>query len=103
MLFIPAYLTTPMLRAFSSPTEDGSPFLMTLLTINMVSLASFRSEPLLGTDILTPTALGPLQATRYAGGTLTYTAIMVLVNAMSPPEVVRLSFSYRLVRFGRTC
>ncbi|CDZ97831.1 Permease of the major facilitator superfamily [Phaffia rhodozyma] len=65
LLFIPSYITTPALRAFASSAEDGSPFLMFVLTVNM--------------------------ACRYAGGTLTYTAIMVCVNAMSAPEVVNLA------------
>lgn len=50
-LFIPAYLTTPLLRAFASSKEDGSPFLMTALVLNM--------------------------AARYAGGVFSYTAVMV--------------------------
>lgn len=55
-LYIPAYLSTPVLRAFASAGNDGSPILMAALTLNM--------------------------ACRYAGGTFCYTSIMILTNAM---------------------
>ncbi|KAL7416337.1 hypothetical protein BDY24DRAFT_230900 [Mrakia frigida] len=64
-LFVPAYLSTPLLRAFASSKEDGSPFLMTALVINM--------------------------AARYAGGVFSYTAVMICTNAMSPPELVNVA------------
>lgn len=65
-LYIPAYLTTPLLRAFASAGDDGSPFLMFALTINM--------------------------ACRYAGGTLSYTSVMILtkyVALCAPPLLDR--------------
>jgi hypothetical protein len=55
-LYIPAYLSTPVLRVFASAGNDGSPLLMAALTLNM--------------------------ACRYAGGTFCYTSIMILTNAM---------------------
>jgi hypothetical protein len=55
-LYIPAYLSTPVLRVLASAGNDGSPLLMAALTLNM--------------------------ACRYAGGTFCYTSIMILTNAM---------------------
>lgn len=68
-LYIPAYLTTPLLRAFASAGDDGSPFLMFALTVNM--------------------------AFRYAGGTFCYTSIMILTNAMRCVFAISSSVHFR--------
>jgi hypothetical protein len=77
MLFIPAYLTLPLLRAFTSEDKHGGFLVMLLVTINM--------------------------ACRYCGGTFAYTSVMVLINAMSPPPVVGLAngLAQSLVSLGR--
>lgn len=74
MLFIPAYLTLPLLRAFASADKDGGFVVMT-------------REPLLNRGIwqlahaFLVAVLTINMACRYAGGTFAYTSVMVLINA----------------------
>jgi hypothetical protein len=62
ILFIPAYLSVTLYRAFASAGNDGNFFLMALLALS--------------------TAL------RYCGITFAYTAISILLNYMTPPSAV---------------
>ncbi|WVN86482.1 uncharacterized protein L203_101646 [Cryptococcus depauperatus CBS 7841] len=64
-LYLPAYLALPILHKVASPDSEGGFFLMFCLTV--------------------------ITAIRYCAGTFAYTAVMVLINAMSPPHVVGLA------------
>jgi len=64
-LFIPSYLSVTLYRHFASADNDGSLFIMVLLSIST--------------------------AIRYCGTTFSYTSVAVLLNYMSPPHVVSLS------------
>ncbi|KAF9513810.1 hypothetical protein BS47DRAFT_1329332 [Hydnum rufescens UP504] len=64
-LFIPGYVTVVFYRRFASSTDDGTPLLMSLLAIST--------------------------AVRYAGATFAYTSVAILLNYMSPPELVSFS------------
>ncbi|EIN08381.1 major facilitator MFS-1 [Punctularia strigosozonata HHB-11173 SS5] len=62
LLFIPAYLSVTVYRAFASPDSTGNLFVMAGLAIS--------------TSI------------RFCGSTFAYTAVSILLNYMSPPPVV---------------
>jgi len=62
LLFIPAYLSVILYRAFASADDEGDFILMTALALST--------------------------AIRYCGSTFAYTSISVLLNYMSPPHVV---------------
>ncbi|KAG5727530.1 Protein ZINC INDUCED FACILITATOR 1 [Termitomyces sp. T112] len=62
LLFIPAYLTVILYRAFASAEDDGNFLVMTALAISTVI--------------------------RYCGITFGYTAISILLNYMTPPSAV---------------
>ncbi|THH18720.1 hypothetical protein EW146_g2307 [Bondarzewia mesenterica] len=65
LLFIPAYLTVILYRAFASAEDDGNFILMAALALST--------------------------AVRYCGTTFAYTAVSILLNYMSPPPVVGLA------------
>ncbi|QRW05140.1 major facilitator superfamily transporter [Ceratobasidium sp. AG-Ba] len=64
-LFIPSYLSVVLYRHFASEGNGGSLLIMILLSIST--------------------------AIRYCGTTFSYTSVAVLLNYMSPPQVVSLS------------
>jgi len=64
-LFIPGYLTVTLYRRFASSRSDGNALLMILLSIST--------------------------AVRFAGATFAFTSVAVLLNYMSPPNVVALA------------
>ncbi|KAI0302423.1 hypothetical protein B0F90DRAFT_1837230 [Multifurca ochricompacta] len=64
-LFIPGYLTVILYRVLASPQAGGGVILMILLTIST--------------------------AVRYCGATFTFTSVSILLNYMSPPQVVGIS------------
>ncbi|KAG6335507.1 hypothetical protein ID866_3579 [Astraeus odoratus] len=66
LLFIPAYLTVTMYRAFTSPSDEG----------NFVLMADF------------PEALALSTAVRFCGSTFGYTAVSILLNYMTPPHTI---------------
>ncbi|KAA1472420.1 major facilitator superfamily MFS-1 [Dentipellis sp. KUC8613] len=65
LLFIPAYLTVVLYRAFASAEDDGNFILMSALALST--------------------------AVRYCGSTFAYTSVSILLNYMSPPPVVSLA------------
>lgn len=77
ILFIPAYLSVILYRAFASSEGDGDFILMTALALST--------------------------AIRYCGATFAYTAISVLLNYMSPPHVVGFAngIAQSIVSFSR--
>ncbi|GMK57099.1 hypothetical protein CspeluHIS016_0309390 [Cutaneotrichosporon spelunceum] len=64
-LYVPGYLLVPLLHPIASPDSPG--------------------------NFITMTSMSLISALRYCGGTFAYTAIMILINAMSPPHLVGLS------------
>ncbi|WWD19686.1 hypothetical protein CI109_104149 [Kwoniella shandongensis] len=64
-LYLPAYFSLPILHKIASPDSEGGFLLMSGLTA--------------------------ITAIRYCAGTFSYTSVMILINAMSPPHVVGLA------------
>ncbi|ODN94720.1 hypothetical protein L198_04863 [Cryptococcus wingfieldii CBS 7118] len=64
-LYVPSYLLLPLLHKVASAESEGGFLLMVGLVM--------------------------VTALRYCAGTFAYTSVMVLINAMSPPQVVGLS------------
>ncbi|KAK8853268.1 hypothetical protein IAR55_003970 [Kwoniella newhampshirensis] len=64
-LYLPAYFSLPILHKIASPDSEGGFMLMAGLTA--------------------------ITAVRYCAGTFSYTSVMILINAMSPPHVVGLA------------
>lgn len=60
-LFVPAYLSVIMYRAFVKPSSDSNAFVMLLLALST--------------------------AIRFCGSTFAYTSIAILLNYLSPPQV----------------
>lgn len=83
LLFIPAYLTVTLYRHFASDGNGNSFFVMA------GTRALFRYHQY--TDIRSPEALTLSTAIRTCGATLTYTAVAILLNYMSPPPIVGLA------------
>ncbi|KAI0266493.1 hypothetical protein BC834DRAFT_874860 [Gloeopeniophorella convolvens] len=99
LLFIPAYISVTMYRAFASSQGDGSVVLMGGKCLPHVcsiqGIDSVVPKPwLLAREcILLRGVLGmstePLsRAVRYCGTTFAYTSVSILLNYMSPPPVV---------------
>ncbi|KLT39562.1 major facilitator superfamily MFS-1 [Cutaneotrichosporon oleaginosum] len=65
LLYVPGYLLVPLLHPIASPTSPG--------------------------NFITMTSMSLISALRYCGGTFAYTAIMILINAMTPPHLVGLA------------
>ncbi|BEI84287.1 hypothetical protein CcaverHIS002_0408910 [Cutaneotrichosporon cavernicola] len=64
-LYVPGYILVPLLHPIASPTSPG--------------------------NFITMTSMSLISALRYCGGTFAYTAIMILINVMSPPHLIGLS------------
>ncbi|PSS32051.1 hypothetical protein PHLCEN_2v2196 [Hermanssonia centrifuga] len=79
LLYIPAYLSVILYRVFASATDDGNLILMGALAIST--------------------------AIRFCGITFSYTAISVLLNYMSPPNVVGYAngIAQSIVSLARFC
>jgi len=65
LLFIPGYVSVALYRLFAGPESGGSLIIMIPLTIST--------------------------AVRYCGATFTFTSVSILLNYMSPPQIVGLS------------
>lgn len=88
-LFIPAYLTLPLIRIFASPDKHGGPVVMTC-KFQVLRLQRAYPAPIVlqwlrltcksfataGRPLLIPYAF---RACRYAGGTFSYTSVMILL------------------------
>lgn len=78
-LFIPAYLTVTLYRAFASGGEGNSFLVMT-----------GKSECAVRSPLYSPwsKALVISTAIRYCGTTFAYTSVAILLNYMAPPQIV---------------
>lgn len=81
MLFIPAYLTLPMLRTFASPDKDGGFVIMTREhgQFSRLATALTCAFPVITINM----------ACRYAGGTFSYTSVMVLIVSRCLSNLIR--------------